>query len=214
MKKKKYWYDYLYVASALYLFLGFFNIMCAWLGLICFFVPLAIAVIGGSKLYCGRYCGRGQLFELLGRKWKLSRGKETPAWMYSRAFRLGFLIFFLTMFGNMLYTTYLVFSGARGLRQVVTLFWVFKVPWSWAYSGADVWQAQFAFGFYSLMLTSTLLGLITMVLFRPRSWCVYCPMGTMTQCICRLKAGKEEGIRIENGTDASFLEKTDKGAAG
>lgn len=214
MKKKKYWYDYLYFASALYLFLGFFNIMCAWLGLICFFVPLAIAVIGGSKLYCGRYCGRGQLFELLGRKWKLSRGKETPAWMYSRAFRLGFLIFFLTMFGNMLYTTYLVFSGARGLRQVVTLFWVFKVPWNWAYSGADLWQAQFAFGFYSLMLTSTLLGLITMVLFRPRSWCVYCPMGTMTQCICRLKAGKEEGIRIENGTDASFLEKTDKGAAG
>ena len=41
--------------------------------------------------------------------------------------------------------------------------------------------AQFAFGFYSVMLTSTVLGMITMVLFKPRSWCVYCPMGTMTQ---------------------------------
>lgn len=37
------------------------------------------------------------------------------------------------------------------------------------------------------MLTSTVLGLITMVLFKPRSWCVYCPMGTMTQLICKAK---------------------------
>ena len=51
--------------------------------------------------------------------------------------------------------------------------------------------AQFAFGFYGVMLTSTVLGLITMVLFKPRSWCVYCPMGTMTQLICRAKAGKQ-----------------------
>lgn len=50
--------------------------------------------------------------------------------------------------------------------------------------------AQFAFGFYSVMLTSTVLGLVTMVLFKPRSWCVYCPMGTMTQLICR---GKHRG---------------------
>jgi hypothetical protein len=26
-----------------------------------------------------------------------------------------------------------------------------------------------------------------MLLFKPRSWCVYCPMGTMTQGICKLK---------------------------
>ena len=38
-----------------------------------------------------------------------------------------------------------------------------------------------------IMLTSTVLGLITMVLFKPRSWCVYCPMGTMTQLICKAR---------------------------
>ena len=37
------------------------------------------------------------------------------------------------------------------------------------------------------MLTSTVLGLVTMVLFKPRAWCVYCPMGTMTQGICKLR---------------------------
>ena len=53
------------------------------------------------------------------------------------------------------------------------------------------WFAQFAFGFFGVMLTSTVLGIVTMLLFRPRSWCVYCPMGTMTQGICRLKHRKE-----------------------
>lgn len=34
---------------------------------------------------------------------------------------------------------------------------------------------------------STVLGFVTMLLFKPRSWCVYCPMGTMTQLICKGK---------------------------
>ena len=112
--------------------------------------------------------------------------------MRSPYFRYGFLIFFLTMFCLMLWNTYLVFAGAE-LKQVVTLLWTFKVPWQWASHGAVApWIAQFAFGFYSVMLTSTLLGIVTMVLFKPRSWCVYCPMGTMTQAICKIKAhGKD-----------------------
>ena len=34
-KQKKRWYDYLWLASLLYLILGFFNILFAWLGLLC-----------------------------------------------------------------------------------------------------------------------------------------------------------------------------------
>jgi len=29
-----------------------------------------------------------------------------------------------------------------------------------------------------------------MVLFKPRSWCVYCPMGTMTQLVCKARNSK------------------------
>lgn len=101
---KKQWYDYLWIASLLYLVLGFFNILFAWLGLLCFFIPLLFAAVGGTLFHPG--------------------------------------------------------------------------------------VAQFAFGFYSVMLTSTVLGLITMVLFKPRSWCVYCPMGTMTQLICKARNGR------------------------
>ena len=112
--------------------------------------------------------------------------------MKSKAFRYGFLAFFMAMFMNMLYMTYRVYTGAAELRQVVTLFWSIPVPWEWAYQGGvEPWAAQFAFGFYSMMLTSAILGILTMLAYKPRSWCVYCPMGTMTQMICRMKAGKK-----------------------
>lgn len=188
MNKKKRWNDYLWIVSAIYLVLGFFNIIFAWLGLLCFLIPLIISIAGGGKAYCNSYCGRSQLFELLGNKLKLSRKKDCPSFISSKWFRYGFLIFFMTMFGQMIYNTYLVFGGARDLHQVVTMLWTFKLPWNFAYtSSVTPWVAQFAFGFYSVMLTSTVLGMLTMVLFKPRTWCVYCPMGTMTQGICKLK---------------------------
>lgn len=187
--KTKHWYDYLWIWSILYFTLGFFNILFAWLGLICFILPLLFAIIGGNKSFCNNYCGRGQLLALLPKKFKCSRQKPAPRWLLSKWFRYGFLAFFMSMFGSMIYQTWLVYSGARGLREVVKLFWTFKVPWGWAYTAgtAPDWVAQFGFGFYSLMLTSTLIGMITMVLYRPRTWCTFCPMGTMTQGICKLK---------------------------
>lgn len=189
MKKKKKWYDYMWIISSIYLILGFFNILFAWLGLICFFVPLILTIVQGNKSYCNRYCGRGQLFDVLGNQLKLSRQKSIPTFLRSNWFRYGFLTFFMIMFFNMIFATYLVFAGTNSLKEVVTLIWTFKLPWNFAYYGNafSPWVAQFAFGFYSVMLTSTILGIITMVLFKPRSWCVYCPMGTMTQGICKLK---------------------------
>lgn len=189
MKQKKKWYDYLWVLSLTYLILGFFNILFAWLGLLCFFIPLIISLVKGNKAYCNKYCGRGQLFALVGGQFGLSRKKDIPKWMRSKYFRYGFLMFFLAMFLLMLWNTYLVFAGTKDLSQTVTLLWTFKAPWNWAYHGTLLTPgvAQFAFGFYSVMLTSSVLGFITMLFLKPRSWCVYCPMGTMTQLMCKAK---------------------------
>ena len=151
MKKKKHWYDYLWIMSLAYLVLGFFNILFAWAGLLCFFIPMLMSMFKGSKTYCNKYCGRGQLFGILGGKLGLSGNRNIFKWMRSKWFRYGFLTFFFAMFFLMIWNTWLVF------------------------------------GFYSIMLTSTVLGFVTMLLFKPRSWCVYCPMGTMTQLICKAK---------------------------
>lgn len=203
---KKNWYTYLWIAELLYWILGLCNILFAWLGLLFFIIPLLVAIIGGSKAYCNRYCGRGQLFELLGGKLKLSHRGNPPEFLRSRWFRYGFLAFFMTMFGLMLFSTYQVFTGAP-LKQTVTLLWTIKLPWQWVHVDMVApWVAQFAFGFFGVMMTSTVLGLLTMVFFRPRSWCVYCPMGTLTQGICTYKHRKEAsrcGGKSEEGCGSS-----------
>ena len=152
MNKKKRWYDYLWIWSIVYFALGFFNILFAWLGMIDFLVPLAFAFVGGNKHFCNKYCGRGQLFTVLGKNGKCSLGKPTPKWMTSKWFRYGFLIFFLTMFGNMVFQTWLVASGAGTLREVIKLFWTIRVPWGWTYSTG--WCRT---GLHSLVLDFTVL---------------------------------------------------------
>lgn len=187
-RNKKKIIDYMWIISCIYLSLGLFNILFAWLGLLCFLIPLIISVAGGGKAYCNKYCGRGQLLDLMGNKLKLSRNESIPNFLRSKWFRYGFLTFFMTMFIMMLFNTYLVFSEINELQKVIKILWTFNLPWNWVNTSmVSPWIAQFSFGFYSVMVTSTILGIITMLLYKPRSWCVYCPMGTMTQLISKAK---------------------------
>ena len=114
--KAKHWYDYLWVYAIIYFALGFFNILFAWLGMIDFLLPLLLAIFGGNKFFCNHLCGRGQLFSKLGTDLKCSRCKPTPRWMSSKWFRYGFLLFFLTMFGNMVFQTYPHYARPKNVQ--------------------------------------------------------------------------------------------------
>ncbi len=100
--------------------LGLFNIPFAWLGMLFFTIPLLVAVFGSGKAYCNRYCGRGQLLGLSGKKLKLSRNAPPPKFLRSVWFRYGFPVFFMAMFSLMLFGSYKVFTGAE-LSETVTL---------------------------------------------------------------------------------------------
>lgn len=179
-------FEYSWIFTITYFILGLYNILFAWLGMICFITPLLISIFLGNKDYCNIYCGRGRLYRFLGKK--ISRNKKTPYFMKTLSFRYGFLIFFFLMFGSIFVKTYFVMTGLQNIEEVITLLWTFDFGWNYKeVEGMPSWVAQFAFGFYSLMLTTSILGLISMFLHKPRSFCVYCPMGTMTQSICKLK---------------------------
>ena len=90
-KNKKTFKDYMWIISVTYLTLGFFNILFAWLGLLCFSIPLIISIFGGGKKYCNVYCGRGQMLDILGNKFNLSRHNNIPKFLKSKWFRYGFL---------------------------------------------------------------------------------------------------------------------------
>lgn len=186
---KGHWYDYFWLWEIVYFSLGIFSIGFAWLGLFDFFLPLLFAIFGGNKFFCNRLCGRGQLYRLIGKRLKLTAHECVPSFLANNVFRRSFLIFFLLMFSLLLKSTWDVFTGAESLKQAIVLFWTFEIPWNFAFAGGwEDWFYRFAFGFYGLMLTSLLLGFIMMIFFKPRAWCAVCPMGTMTQEICKLKA--------------------------
>lgn len=194
MRNKKIWKDKMWIVSILYFSLGFFNIIFAWFGMICFLVPIMMSLFGKEKKFCNDYCGRGQLFTLLGTNRGMSLNKKLPAFLRSKWFRYGFLLFFTTMFLNMLFATWAVFSRGTDINESIRFLWTFDLPWKWANrvgKSVPLWTVQFAYGFYSLMLTSLILGLLSMVIYRPRSWCVYCPIGTATQMICKIKEGEK-----------------------
>ena len=100
------------------------------------------------------------------------------------------IVLSLVLMAILFFQTYLVAAGSNSLREAIKLLWMFRIPWGWTYTAGTVadWIAQFSFVFYSLMLTSTIIGLAVNILFKPRTWCSFCPMGTMTQMICKLKA--------------------------
>ncbi|CAI3549398.1 hypothetical protein CNEO3_510009 [Clostridium neonatale] len=54
-------------------------------------------------------------------------------------------------------------------------------------TNVNPWIAQFAFDFYSILIISTLLGFISIILFKQKSCCVYCHIRTITQEICIIK---------------------------
>lgn len=193
---RKSWRNHLWIVTCIYFLLGLYNILFAWLGLVFFLTPLLVAIIKGDKTYCNKYCDRGRLYRFIGSKLGISRWKPMPAWLKSRWFRYLFMVYFLVMFGSIITVTCMVALQARELDSAVKLFQALRLPLEWSYSAGTFpnWIVQFAFGFYSLMLTSSILGLITMLLFKPRSWCVYCPMGTMTQTICKLKCKGNSNI--------------------
>lgn len=191
MKKQKKWYDYMWVVSAAYFTMGFFNIVFAWFGLVCMFIPLLVAIFGGSKVWCNKYCGRGQIFMHLGNTFGLTTRKLAPKWMSSKWFRNAFLVWFMSFFIQMIVLTVMVARGAESLHETIHLLWSFHVPWHWAYTmPVEPWVAQFAFGLYGIMLTSLIVGVVLTIVYRPRTWCTFCPMGNMTQMICKAKNKK------------------------
>ena len=98
-------------------------------------------------------------------------------------------LFFMFFFIQMIILTTMVAKGTEDLHQTIHLLWTFNVPWHWAYPvEIEPWKAQFAFGLYGIMLTSLIVGVLLTIIYRPRTWCVFCPMGNMTQLICKLKA--------------------------
>ena len=171
----------LYWITLLYFALGFVNITLALSALICMILPFIMAGKTGKKIWCARYCPRADLLKRFSR---ISRKEKMPDWMKGNRLRNGILSYFCLNLLLIALSTNMVYLGQMPPMDHIRLFILFKIPFAMPqmimFPGASDTLIHFSYRMYSIMLSSTILGSLFAVLYKPRTWCTVCPVSTMT----------------------------------
>ncbi len=163
----------------IFFILGFINISFSLLGLICFTLPFIIQKKTFKNLWCKIYCPRKSFLNVMLSKNSLRIKK--PKWFNLEKVK-NFMLTYLTL--NVIFatsSTLMVLSGKAPsafpfdhirFMMVVELF---PLPQLINLNLPDA-LIHFSYRIYSIMFSSTILGLSIGFLFGPTFWCVVCPM--------------------------------------
>lgn len=179
---KERWIKYSYLFTILFLVLGFFNIVFAWIGFFCLIMPFVFVVKDNNRTWCQSYCPRSNLFTRLFAKTGTKR--TAPKWLINGTGKQVMLTYFSINFLMIFLSTLMVFFDKRDPIEKVRFLMAFQLPWTMPnllYVGVmPDWVLHLGFRIYSMMFTTTIIGLLVGYLYRARTWCTICPMGTLT----------------------------------
>lgn len=170
----------LFLITLSYFALSMVNIHFALLGLVCMALPIILLVKDKKKTWCQGYCPRASLYTACG-KTAAKHSRSTPRFFISGPMKwimLGYFTLSLTIIimstikvaGGMQPMDYLRFLLIFPLKGLPQLFDMASPPW----------VLHLAYRFYSMMLTTTTLGLIMALIYKPRTWCTVCPISTVS----------------------------------
>lgn len=174
---------YLFIFNVLYFALGFVNIHFALLGFVCMLLPIYLLVKTKKKTYCQGYCPRSNLYTKAG-KLTSSISKKTPQYFIKGDMKwimltyFGISLFFITM------STMRVAQGLmmplEELRYLIVFRVPFKMPQLVEFNAFLPWVTHMAYRFYSMMMTTTTIGFVLALVYKPRTWCTICPIATIS----------------------------------
>ena len=174
-------YNWLFLATLLFFGLSFVHISFGLLGLICAITPFLLAYKTNSKLWCKSYCPRASLFTKLFAS--ISLNKKAPSWLYSKQTKRFVLNFFCINLVMISMSTTMVALDRIPPMDYVRFLMAFPIP----IELPQLLQINLpdalihlSYRIFSVMFTSTVIGLTMGFLFRPRSWCGICPVQTLT----------------------------------
>lgn len=151
------------------------------LGLLVAFIMAGLVITGffAGRFWCGNYCPHGSLFDNI---LPISKNSKIPSFLTSKLMIVGFFIFFMFNF----------------MRRIVNVF----QNWG-TYDFLDKLGLLFANTYLMVLIVGGLLA----VFITPRTWCQFCPMGSMQKLSHKL--GKTLGIteKTEKKVTISALEK-------
>ncbi len=138
------------------------------MGLLVIGIMLSMMLLGlfKGKYWCGNLCPHGSLFDFI--LMRISIFKKIPLVFRSPILKWAFFVYFMTVF-------------------------VIRLADAFGYWGEAVFLSQLGSVFVRQYLVwPTIVGVALALILNPRTWCSFCPMGTMQQVL--YKAGKLLGI--------------------
>jgi hypothetical protein len=170
-----------YTVTIVYFLLGFLSIYTGLLALGCMAIPFLLILRHHEKRWCHRYCPRASLITITGKrnqkKWKIL----PPNW-HTGTVRKLFLWYFSL---NLLFiagSTTQIALGRMEAMPYIRLFIaipLWPLPQVFSPAGPE-WLTHLSYRFYSMMLSTTILGITFSRIWRPRAWCAICPIGTLS----------------------------------
>lgn len=179
MKKKQNFY----IIVILFFALGFFNIIFAWLGMACLILPFILLFRDKKKTWCQIYCPRANLFTVLFKNRSIT-GKAGPVWLIKGNVKWVVLIYFCFNLFVLVMSTLMVILGNIEPVEKIRFLIAFQLPWDIAQVisiiGVPDWAIHLSFRIYSMMFSTTAIGLLLAWLYKPKTWCSICPVNTLS----------------------------------
>ncbi|WP_375748901.1 4Fe-4S binding protein [Vibrio sp. HN007] len=159
---RKYFYIYTFIVA-------FGGLYFPKLGLSVIVIMLGLILFAFFKgrYWCGNICSHGSLYDAV--LMPFSRNGDIPAFFKSKIFIALFFGWFMYNWGGGMLNAFLTYEANT------VAFW-----------------DQVGFVFAATYLTVTIIGSTTGLFFAPRTWCQFCPMGTMQRASYKL--GKATGV--------------------
>ncbi len=174
---------YLYVFTLIYFLLGFVNIHLALLGVFCMIIPFVLVLRDRRKTWCTAYCPRASFFSLIGNR-KKRKVRTLPKFIVNGNLKDILLIYFILNLSFVTMSTIGVATGMilpmKYLRFLIVFPLPFQMPQLVELMNFVPWLTHLSYRIYSVMMTSTVLGLILSQIYKSRSWCVVCPISTLS----------------------------------
>lgn len=180
-KKFTNYQDSLFIITILFFILGMIHITFAIVGLLCFIFPFILFGIYKEKIWCKFYCPRAGFFmRLLS---KISLKKKVPKVFKGKGLKRAVVIYFTINLFFITMSTIMVSIGKVPPLDKVRFMILFTIPFDLPQLlNISVANGLVHLGYrvYSMMFTSTIIGVILGFLYAPRTWCIICSVQTLT----------------------------------
>ncbi len=167
------------IVIPLYFLLGIVNINIALLAMLCYIFAFFIMLKTKSKRYCHKYCIRKNTFDVTG---NLKKMKKTPKNIF--LWKKVFFYYFLVSMSYVIVSTVLVAIGTLSPVEKVKFLILIPVPFTQIFDNLIKLPPvllHLAYRFYSMLLTTFIIGLMLSIIYKSRTWCAICPYGTVAE---------------------------------